>query len=223
MPCLSVTVWYGSCTALERKQLARVVRTAQGIVGCPLPDLDSIYAGRVTKRARSIATDPSHPGHRLFVPLPSGKRYRNIRTTANRLRDSFFPRAVRAITPCSLPHTPHHPSDTHTQTPPRQQYTYTHLPLQPHKGIQTHTHPHSHTHFPPMMPHPSIPTMNKRHHLHSHLPPSPSSAALLYCTVLLLHRLYCIVPIAFLQHSTVFYCILVVPYSILLHLIALLL
>lgn len=99
--CLSVTVWYGSCTAQERKQLARVVKTAQGIVGCPLPDLDSIYAGRVKKRARAIATDPSHPGQRLFVPLPSGKRYRNIHITTNRLKNSFYPRAVRSITPCS--------------------------------------------------------------------------------------------------------------------------
>uniref|UniRef100_A0A3B5QBX0 Reverse transcriptase domain-containing protein n=1 Tax=Xiphophorus maculatus TaxID=8083 RepID=A0A3B5QBX0_XIPMA len=97
--CLNMTVWYGSCTALERKQLTRVVRTAQGIVGCPLPDLDSIYTDRVKKRAGSIAMDSSHPGHRLFVPLPSGKRYRNIRTTTNRLRNSFFPTAVRAITP----------------------------------------------------------------------------------------------------------------------------
>lgn len=99
--CLSVTVWYGSTTAQERKQLARVVRTAQGIVGCPLPNLDSMYTGRVRKRAKSIATDPSHPGHRLFVPLPSGRRYRSIRSTTSRLKNSFYPRAVRAITPCT--------------------------------------------------------------------------------------------------------------------------
>ncbi|KAI3353437.1 hypothetical protein L3Q82_019966, partial [Scortum barcoo] len=46
---------------------------AQGIVGSPLPDLDSIYAGRIQKKARHIAADPTHPGNGLFVPLPSGK------------------------------------------------------------------------------------------------------------------------------------------------------
>ncbi|KAI3373024.1 hypothetical protein L3Q82_023467, partial [Scortum barcoo] len=50
--CLSAAVWYGSCTAQDRKDLARVVKTAQGIVGSPLPDLDSIYAGRMQKKAR---------------------------------------------------------------------------------------------------------------------------------------------------------------------------
>ncbi|MEL7309606.1 MAG: DUF1891 domain-containing protein, partial [Pseudomonadota bacterium] len=95
--CLSVTVWYGSCTSQNKKDLARVVRTAQGIVGCHLPDLDSVYAARVQKRARRMAADPTHPGNALFVPLPSGKWYRNIKATTKRLRDSFFSRAVKAI------------------------------------------------------------------------------------------------------------------------------
>ncbi|KAI3354746.1 hypothetical protein L3Q82_004579 [Scortum barcoo] len=72
---LSAAVWYGSCTAHKtEKDLARVVKTAQGIVGSPLPDLDSIYAGRMQKKARHIAADPTHPGNGLFVLLPSGKR-----------------------------------------------------------------------------------------------------------------------------------------------------
>ena len=60
----SVTGWYGSCTGKDRKDLARVVRTAHGIVGCPLPNLASIHAGRVKKRARCIAVDPFPPGLR---------------------------------------------------------------------------------------------------------------------------------------------------------------
>uniref|UniRef100_A0A3B3I9A9 Reverse transcriptase domain-containing protein n=1 Tax=Oryzias latipes TaxID=8090 RepID=A0A3B3I9A9_ORYLA len=97
--CLSATVWYGSCTAQDRKDLARVVKTAQEIVGGPLPQLDSVYDSRVRRKAGRIAADPTHPGHNLFVPLPSGKRYRSIRTHTNRLRNSFFPRAVRSIHP----------------------------------------------------------------------------------------------------------------------------
>lgn len=42
---LSVTVWY--CTAQDRKDRTRVVRTAQESAGSPFPDLDSMYTGRV--------------------------------------------------------------------------------------------------------------------------------------------------------------------------------
>ncbi|KAI3358795.1 hypothetical protein L3Q82_015189, partial [Scortum barcoo] len=49
----------------NRKQTER--KTAQGIVGSPLPDLDSIYAGRVQKKSRQNAADPTHPGNGLFV------------------------------------------------------------------------------------------------------------------------------------------------------------
>ena len=77
--------------AANRKDLARVVRTAQGIVGCRLPDLDSVYTSRVQRRTGRIANDPAHPGNRLFVPLPSGKQYRNIKTSTTCLRNSSFP------------------------------------------------------------------------------------------------------------------------------------
>ncbi|KAI3363673.1 hypothetical protein L3Q82_001298 [Scortum barcoo] len=59
--CLSAAVWYGSCTAQDRKNLARVVKTAQGIVGSPLPDLDSIYAGWIQRKARCVALPPTLP------------------------------------------------------------------------------------------------------------------------------------------------------------------
>ncbi|KAI3363482.1 hypothetical protein L3Q82_012093 [Scortum barcoo] len=61
--CLSAAVWYGRYgTRQDQMDLARVVKTAQGIVGSPLPDLDSIYAGRIQKKARHVAADPTHPG-----------------------------------------------------------------------------------------------------------------------------------------------------------------
>ncbi|XP_075935394.1 uncharacterized protein LOC142935136 [Anarhichas minor] len=61
--CMCFTVWYASCTAENRRDLARVVRTAQRIVGVTLPDLDTVYAGRLQKKARNICTDITHPGH----------------------------------------------------------------------------------------------------------------------------------------------------------------
>jgi len=51
--CQCFTVWYSSCTADNRRDLARVVRTAQRIVGVTLPGLDTVYAGRLQKPATS--------------------------------------------------------------------------------------------------------------------------------------------------------------------------
>ncbi len=100
--CHCITVWYTSCTIQNQRDLARIVKSAQRIVGTKLPDLDSIYASRLYKKASNIIKDSTHPGNRLFEPLPSGKRYRAIRTRTNRRRNSFIPRAVVCITPPSF-------------------------------------------------------------------------------------------------------------------------
>ncbi|KAI4891004.1 hypothetical protein NFI96_004964 [Prochilodus magdalenae] len=92
-------VWYSSCTVSERKDLHRVVKVAGRIIGTDLPSLDSVHTSRLKKKASSISRDATHPGHCLFDLLPSGKRYRAIRTKTNRLRNSFFPRAVVSTTP----------------------------------------------------------------------------------------------------------------------------
>ena len=93
----AITVWYSSCTEAEKKRLQRVVRTAEKIIGCPLPSLLDIYNSRCLSRAQNIVKDTSHPGHHLFDLLPSGRRYRSLRSRTNRFRDSFYPRAVVAL------------------------------------------------------------------------------------------------------------------------------
>ena len=88
-----ITVWYGSCTAADRERLQRVVKAAQRIIGCPLPSLTDIYTSRCLSRATSIIKDSSHPGSDLFDLLPSGRRYRVIRSKTNRMKNSFFPQS----------------------------------------------------------------------------------------------------------------------------------
>ena len=102
-------MWYGSCTVQDRKDLAPVVKTAPGFVGRPFLHLASIYTSWVPTRVCHIAADPTHPGHKLLVPLPSVKTYRNIITHTNRLKHSFFPRAVKSITPSPHKHPHPHP------------------------------------------------------------------------------------------------------------------
>ena len=91
-----VTLWFSSCTAAERKVLQRehLPNTAQRICRCPLPSLEDIYR---LKRAHSILKGSSHPDHHLFELLPSGRCFRTIYSKTNRLKNSFYPRAISEI------------------------------------------------------------------------------------------------------------------------------
>ncbi|KAK0143197.1 hypothetical protein N1851_018690 [Merluccius polli] len=89
-----ITVWYGSCTVADRERLQRVVKAAQKIIGCPLHSLMDIYTSCCLSRAKTITKDSSHPG---FDLLPSGRRYRCIRTKTNRFKNSFFPKAITTL------------------------------------------------------------------------------------------------------------------------------
>ncbi|KAI3372667.1 hypothetical protein L3Q82_022709 [Scortum barcoo] len=97
--CLSAAVWYGSCTAQDRKDLAQVVKTAQGIVGSPLPDLDSIYAGQDAEEGPTYCRRPYPPGKNgLFVPLPSGKWERDPSSVAlPQLLTNFYRATIESI------------------------------------------------------------------------------------------------------------------------------
>ncbi len=102
-----ITVWYGACNASCRKSLQRIVRAAEKIVGVSLPSLQDIYSTRLTRKALSIAGDPTHPTHSFFSLLPSGRRLRSLQARTSRLKDSFIHQAVRKLNPLpSLPPPP---------------------------------------------------------------------------------------------------------------------
>ncbi len=90
--CSSITVWFGSATKTDIRRLQRTVRTAERIIGAPLPSLQELYTSRVRKRAKKVTLDPSHPAHSLFVLLPSGQRYRSLSTKTARHKNIFSPR-----------------------------------------------------------------------------------------------------------------------------------
>ncbi len=87
----------GNSTASNRKALQRVVRTARHIVGGELPSLQDIYTRRCIRKARRIIKDSSHPSHSLLSLLPSGRRLRSIPYRTSRLRESFFPQAIKLM------------------------------------------------------------------------------------------------------------------------------
>ncbi len=109
-----ITVWYGACNASCRKSLQRIVRAAEKIVGVSLPSLQDIYSTRLTRKALSIAGDPTHPTHSFFSLLPSGRRLRSLQARTSRLKDSFIHQAVRKLN--SLPSLPRLPSFTPRNT-----------------------------------------------------------------------------------------------------------
>ncbi len=81
----------------DQRALQRVAKTAQRVIGCELPSLDEVYTIRLQRKARSIIGDVIHPGYPLFDLLHSGRRYRTIQSRTNRLRNSFYPRAVASL------------------------------------------------------------------------------------------------------------------------------
>ncbi len=95
--CTTITVWFSSATKSDLKRLRRVVRTAEWIIDTTLPTLQELYLSRVSKRAGKITLDPSNPAHSLFELLPSGWRYRALRTRTTRHRNSFFPQAIHLM------------------------------------------------------------------------------------------------------------------------------
>ncbi|KAK0138683.1 putative RNA-directed DNA polymerase from transposon BS [Merluccius polli] len=84
----SITIWYAAATAKDKGRLQRVIRSAEKVIGCNLPSLQDPYTSRTLRCAGKIVADPSHPGHKLFETLPSGRRLRSIRTKTSRHKNS---------------------------------------------------------------------------------------------------------------------------------------
>ncbi|KAK0154979.1 hypothetical protein N1851_002697 [Merluccius polli] len=85
----SITIWYAAATVKDKGRLQRVIRSAEKVIGCNLPSLQDLYASRTLRHAGKIVADPSHPGHKLFETLPSGRRLWSIRTKTS--QEQFFP------------------------------------------------------------------------------------------------------------------------------------
>ncbi len=60
-----ITVWYGNCSAADRKTLQRTVNTAAKINGAPLPSILDIFLARCSNKTNSIVKGPTHPSQTL--------------------------------------------------------------------------------------------------------------------------------------------------------------
>ncbi len=91
----NITVWYGNSSEQDRKDLQRVVRSAERIIGGVLPCLKDMYIRQCKTKARRIVKDLNHPDNVLTSLLWSRRRYRIHQASTKRLRKSFYPQATR--------------------------------------------------------------------------------------------------------------------------------
>ena len=65
--------WFASCTVANRKELQRVTKMAEKVIGCSLLTLEDLHGSYCLRKANTILKDSFHLGHFLFEPLPSGR------------------------------------------------------------------------------------------------------------------------------------------------------
>ncbi len=96
--CSSINVWFGPAKKSDIKRLQQTVRTAERIIGAPLPNLQDLYISRARKGAKKITLDPTHPVHSLFQLLPSGRCYTEHRPPEQPgTRTVFFLQAIFSL------------------------------------------------------------------------------------------------------------------------------
>ena len=87
-------VWGNYCSAGAKKKLARIERQAKKITGAAQEEVTAIIPRRTITKARNIMADPAHPLNSLYTMLPSGRRFRSLKSRTNRYRDSFVPASI---------------------------------------------------------------------------------------------------------------------------------
>lgn len=87
--CSSTTAWHGRCW---EKDMHKVIKASQRTSRVSLP-----YTSRCRERATSTRMDLAQPAPTVFVPLPSGKRLRSIKSRTTSLRNRFWKEAVRLL------------------------------------------------------------------------------------------------------------------------------
>ncbi len=86
-----------SSTAQQRSQINNITWVASKMIGCDRPTIDETYDSHLQKKGLTILKDPLHPARHLFMPLPSGRRLRAIKTKSTHFLNSTYCRIVHAL------------------------------------------------------------------------------------------------------------------------------
>lgn len=90
----SICAWFGGLTIKDKNALNRIIIISGKIIGTEFPSLDELFIKRSLKKAKKIVQDHSHPANHLFQLLPSGRRYRKMKTRTQRFKNIFYPQAI---------------------------------------------------------------------------------------------------------------------------------
>ncbi len=120
-----------SATKTDIRRLERTGRTAERIIGAPLPSLQELYTSRVRKRAKKVTLDSSHPAHSLIELLPSGRRYRAQKQPDT--RTVFTPRPYPTWT---IHNTPQHCTAVNNSSNLHLYIGHMHMQMQTHLAIK---------------------------------------------------------------------------------------
>ncbi|KAJ0012409.1 hypothetical protein NQD34_016743 [Periophthalmus magnuspinnatus] len=81
-------------TVKNRNSFTKITHLASKIIGLPTPSLSQLNSKAITRIAQTITQDHTHPLHRYFTLLPSGRRYRTLRCNKARFKNSLIPTAI---------------------------------------------------------------------------------------------------------------------------------
>ncbi len=91
---------FGMQVALGKTgELCCVVKQAHRVIGTELPSLDTVYVSRLRTTASSIIVDHTHPGTECVCPFTVWEEVQSFKIQDNRLKNSFFAKAVSVLTP----------------------------------------------------------------------------------------------------------------------------
>ena len=93
----SITVWFGRASQDEINQIESVVKNASELIGLNMPSIRSLYLSRSLRKSKRIVQDAYHPANHLFELLPSGKRYRCMKTKTTRFNNCLYPQPLRFL------------------------------------------------------------------------------------------------------------------------------
>ena len=98
---LSTSVWYGSVGVHNKNMLEGIVEIKDHWLKTSL--VESVYITFTLHKATPTVSDSTHPANHLFEYLPSGKRFRSIKTRTTRCSNSFYPKVVWTKSPNTTP------------------------------------------------------------------------------------------------------------------------
>ena len=90
-----ICLWFGNGAEHIKCRLERIVKMCQKLGLADLPSCKDLYRKNVLRQCRKIREDVTHPLHKFYVTLPSGRRIRSVPARTERYRLSFVPHSIR--------------------------------------------------------------------------------------------------------------------------------